>query len=116
MRSHDEVVTMRGDDIAERLLDFAVRVIRLVDVLPKSAVGRHVGIQLAKAGTSGGANYEEARGAESKADFVHKLGVAWKEVRESCFWIRLVHRGKLVKPALLEGLLQEAIELSAILG
>jgi four helix bundle protein len=107
---------MKGDDISERLLDFAVRVLRLVNTLPKSMVGRHVGAQLMRCGTSGGANYEEGRGAESRADFIHKLGVCWKETRESSYWLRLIHRSALVKPSLVEDLIQEASELSAILA
>jgi four helix bundle protein len=107
---------MKGDDISERLLDFPVRVIRLVNALPKTVVGKHVAGQLARCGTGSGSNYEEARGAESRADFVHKLGVSWKEARESWFWLRLIHRAELVKPALVEGILKEANELSAILG
>jgi four helix bundle protein len=69
-----------------------------------------------RCGTSTGSNYEEARGAESRADFIHKLAVSWKETRESWFWLRLIHRAALVKPALVEGLIQEANELSAILA
>jgi len=87
---------MKGDDIADRLLDFAVRVIKLIQALPKSVVGRHVGGQLVRSGTSSGSNYEEARGAESRADFIHKLAVSWKETRESWFWLRVIHRAELV--------------------
>jgi four helix bundle protein len=90
---------MKGDDLADRLLDFAVRVIRLVGALPKTPLGRHVNGQLARSGTSAGANYEEARGAESRADFVHKLGVSWKETREAWYWLRLIHRAELVNRA-----------------
>src|SRR5438034_5800746 len=107
---------MKGDDIADRSLDLAVRVMRLVEALPKSLGGKHVAGQMLRSGTSAGANYEEARGAESRADFIHKLGVAWKETRETGFWIRVIHRAKMVKPELLDGLLQEAIELSSILA
>lgn len=107
---------MKGDDLSDRLLGFAVRVIRLVQALPKNPVGKHIGNQLIRSGTSTGANYEEARGAESRPDFVHKLGVAWKEVRESWYWLRLIHKAQLLKPELVEKLLQEARELSAILG
>lgn len=67
---------MKGDDLSERFLDFAARIIRLVSALPRSAVGRHIAGQLLRSGTAVGANYEEARGAESKADFNHKLGIA----------------------------------------
>lgn len=106
---------MKGDDLAERLLEFAVRIMRVVDALPRSVVGRNVGGQFARAGTAVGSHYEEARGAESRADFIHKLGIAWKELRESRYWLRLTHKAQLVKPALLDGLLQEANELNAIL-
>jgi four helix bundle protein len=106
---------MKGDDLAERLLEFAVRVLRVVDALPKSTVGRNVGGQLARAGTAVGSHYEEARGAESRADFIHKLGIAWKELRESRYWLRLIQKAQLVKPELLEGLFQESNELNAVL-
>jgi four helix bundle protein len=107
---------MKGDDIAERLLEFAVRVLRLAQALPKNAAGRHVGGQILRCGTSAGANYEEARGAESRADFVHKLGVSWKEARESWYWLRVIHRAELVSRARIENLIQEAGELCAILA
>ena len=83
---------MKGDDIAERLLELSVQVVRLVARLPKSPEGKHVARQLLRSGTSGGANYEEARAAESRADFAHKVLVAAKEVRESAYWLRLTQR------------------------
>jgi four helix bundle protein len=107
---------MKGVDISERLLDFGARVIKLVQALPRGLAGRHVAGQLLKSGTSAGANYEEGRRAESKADFVHKLGVAWKETGESTYWLRLVQRAQLVKPSRVDRLLQEADELCAILS
>src|SRR3954447_14764345 len=79
---------MKGDDISDRLIDLAVRVIRLAEALPATKVGGHVGRQLFRAATSAGANFEEARGAESRADSVHKVGVGWKECRESVFWLK----------------------------
>lgn len=107
---------MKGDDISDRLLDLAVRVMRLVEALPKSLAGKHVAGQLLRSGTSAGANYEEARGAESRADFIHKLGVAWKETRESFYWLKLIHRSEIIKPKLVERLLQDAESLSKILA
>jgi four helix bundle protein len=107
---------MKGDDIADRFLDFAVRVLRLASALPKSVVGKHVASQLIRSGTSAGANYEEARGAECLSDFVHKLGMSWKETRESCFWLRLIQRSQLVKPVRIEDLVQESSELCAIIS
>jgi four helix bundle protein len=107
---------MKGDEISDRLLDLAVRIMRLVQVLPKNIGGRHVAGQVLRSGTSAGANYEEARGAESRADFIHKLGMAWKETRESYCWLKLIHRSQIIKPKLVENLLLESEALSKILA
>lgn len=105
-----------GEDIAGRLLDFAVRIIKLVNALPKTSVGKHVGGQLMRAGTSAGSNYEEACGAESKADFVHKMGVVLKELKESRFWLNVIHRTEFLSPRRVELLLKECEELCAIIA
>ncbi len=94
-------------DLEERLLDYAVRIIRLVDALPTSRAGRHVADQLLRCGTSPLANHGELQGAESRKDFIHKLGVCLKEIRESRRWLRLIHRVPLVAPAKVEPLLSE---------
>jgi four helix bundle protein len=106
----------RGDDLSDRLLAFAVRIFKLIKALPKDSYSRHVGLQLFKASTSTGANCEEARGAGSRDDFVHKMGVVWKEVKESRFWLRFVYRAELVAPERVEPLLKEAEELCKIFG
>jgi len=105
-----------GDDIADRLLDFAVRVIKLVNALPKTIVGRHIAGQLVRSGTSCGSNYEEARGAESRADFIHKLGIALKEIKESRFWLKVIYHAKIMKPEQIESLIEECEELAAIIA
>ena len=107
---------MKGDDLAERLMELAVRVLAVVDALPRTVASRHIANQLARSGTSAGANYEEARGAESRADFAHKLGIAWKESRETLYWLKIIQRRELIKPKLLDPLIQEATELSSILA
>ena len=107
---------MKGDDISERLVAFAVRIIRLAQALPKSLVGRHIGGQVLRCGTSAGSNYEEARGAESRADFVHKLAVSWKEIKETHFWLKVVLRAELLRPKRLGEIIQEANELNGILA
>jgi four helix bundle protein len=107
---------MKGDDLSYRLLEFAARILRLVQALPKNVSGRHVGGQLVRCGTSAGSNYEEARGAESRADFVHKMAVSWKETRESWYWLRLIHHAQLIKPPLVTKLLEESDALSRILS
>jgi len=105
-----------GDDIAERLLDFAVRIIKLVNALPKTIVGRHIAGQLVRSGTSCGSNYEESRGAESRADFIHKLGIALKEIKESRFWLKVIYHAKIMKPEQIESLIEECEELVAIIA
>jgi len=105
-----------GDDIAERLLDFAVRVIKLVNALPKTIVGRHISGQLVRSGTSCGSNYEESRGAESRADFIHKLGIALKEIKESRFWLKVIYHAKIMKPEQIGSLIEECEELAAIIA
>ncbi len=103
------------EELAERLLDFAVRVVRLVMALPRTEVGKHVGAQLLASGTSPGANYEEACGAESRRDFCHKLGIVVKELKETRYWLRLAQRVPLVKtPARMVPLIDETEQLIAI--
>jgi four helix bundle protein len=74
---------MTPDELAERLLDFAARSAKVVDGLPDTRMGRHIAGQLVACSTSPAPNYEEACAAESRADFVHKLKIVLKELRES---------------------------------
>ena len=107
-------VVMKGDNIADRLLAFAADVLVVADKLPKNATGRHVMTQLVRAASGGGSNYEEARAAESRADFVHKVAIAAKEAREALYWLRLIDRAKLCEVSV-AALVGEANELVAIL-
>ncbi len=106
---------MHGD-ISERLLDFGAGVIHLVGGLRRTFVGRHIGGQLVRCSTSAGANYEEACGAESRPDFIHKLQVVLKELRESIYWLRLTRRSGLLDASASDPLLGEATELAKIIG
>ena len=106
---------MRGADISLRLRTFARSVKRLVRDLPDDVGGKHIARQLFRSGTGGGANYEEARGAESRRDFAHKCSVAAKEMRESNYWLSLVDEEELVARHDVAALLREADELVAIL-
>lgn len=102
-------------DLEERLLNFAAAVIRLVERLPDSRAGNHVAGQLLRSGTSPLPNHGEAQGAESGADFVHKLSICYKELRESHRWLRLIQRVPLIDPPRqVEGLLNETNELIRI--
>jgi four helix bundle protein len=104
-----------GYNLEERLLEYAVRIIRLVEALPASRAGNHVAGQLLRSGTSPLPNHAEAQAAESRADFIHKLKICLNELRESLRWLRLVARVPLVKPASkVEGLLAETEELVRI--
>jgi four helix bundle protein len=104
------------DDLTERLLDFAVEIIKLIKILPKSVMGNFVGGQLLRSGTSPGANCEEACGAESRADFIHKMGLVLKELKESRFWLRLIQRAEIVKTKQVDSLARECQELCAIIA
>lgn len=106
---------MKGENIATRLLLFGAGVVRLCRTLPDDAAAKHIARQLVRAATGGGANYEEARGAESRADFIHKVGIANKELREALYWLRLTEQAALVAQDDLTALIREADELVAIL-
>jgi four helix bundle protein len=103
-------------DLDERLLAYGARVIKLVESLPRTLVGRQIGDQLLRSATSAGANYEEARGAESRSDFVHKMQFALKELRESHYWLRLLVKAEIFPIERLADLLDEATQLRAILS
>jgi four helix bundle protein len=102
-------------DLEERLIDFAVKIIRTAESLPQTKVGNHVSGQLIRCGTSPAPNYGEAQGAESRADFIHKLKVSLKELRETRVWLLISVKASLIKPASnLEPLIEENNELISI--
>jgi four helix bundle protein len=103
-------------DLDDRLLDFAARIGKTVDALPNSRLGRHVGSQLVRSGTSPAPNYAEACGAESRKDFAHKLSICLKELRESRCWIQLIIRADLLPEARLCELLDGCNQLCNIIG
>ena len=82
-------------DLEDRLIDFAVQVCLLAEKLPATALGKHVRVQVARSGTSPFANYGEAQAAESRQDFLHKLKVCLKELRETMAWLKFIERMKL---------------------
>ena len=84
-------------DLEERLLDYSVLIIRICEKLPNSRAGNHVAGQLIRSGTSALPNHGEAQSAESPSDFIHKIKVALKELRESIRWLRLIRKVPLVK-------------------
>ena len=110
------VSTQEARDIGERLLEYGARIIKVVESMPKTLVGRRVADQLLRSGTSVGANYEEARAAESKEDFVHKLQIALKELRESNYWLRLLLKSGKISAGRMANLLDESNQFRAILS
>ncbi|MBF8277283.1 MAG: four helix bundle protein [Candidatus Brocadiaceae bacterium] len=85
---------MRIFDLEERLIDFAVRIIRTAESLPKTRAGNHIAGQLIRCGTSPVPNYGEAQGAESRSDFIHKM----KVLREARIWLLMIVKANLIKP------------------
>ncbi len=94
--------------------------VRLARMIPTSPAEKHVAQQCVRAATSAGANYEEARAAQSKADFIHKIALAAKELRETHFWLRLIVEAEMVGHTTrhdeLERIIGECRELNAILA
>ena len=84
------------DDMSDRFMVFVVSIVKLEKLLCRTYSGRHIYGQLFRAATSGGANYEEARAGESRADFIHKMQIVLKELRETHFWIKLMLAVKLI--------------------
>ncbi len=104
----------KADELEDRLIDFAVRIIKLSASLPITPAGKHIAGQILRSGTSPAPNYGEARGAESHADFVHKFGIVLKELNETSIWLRMIHRSGLLKQEVLENLIEENGELCRI--
>ncbi len=106
---------MTETELKRRTKQFALRVMKLVGALPDNSVGRPIGNQLIRSGTAIGANYRAACRGRSKAEFVAKLGVVVEEADESGYWLELIIDGSLLKKTLVEPLLSEANELTAIM-
>jgi four helix bundle protein len=102
-------------DIVERTAEFADRIIKLSFALPNNAAGWEIGKQLVRAGMSVGANVEEAQGAESKADFLHKMRIARKECREAKYFLNRVANGELIAAKRVGMIIDEADQLVRIL-
>jgi four helix bundle protein len=104
-------------NIRERAFQYGLRAIRLYQFLQKGrdGAGWILGKQYLRAACSVGANVEEAQASESRADFIHKLGIAQKEARESLFWLRLLSESDIVPKAKLKPLIQETEELVSVL-
>jgi four helix bundle protein len=102
-------------DLPERTVKFGIRVIRLVDSLPRRKSANVIGKQLLRSATSVGANYHAAFRARSRAGFLAKLGIAIEEADESLYWLKLLFEAKLIPETRIHSLIDEANQLVAIL-
>src|SRR5882757_5433749 len=101
-------------DLNKRTKAFALRILKLVDALPKTTAGRALASQIVRSGTSVAANYRAACRAKSTADFIAKMGIVEEEADETLFWLELLEESELVTAAKLTAIKQEADELIAI--
>src|SRR3989442_15835303 len=104
----------QADTLEEGLIDFAVQIIKLSASLPQTSAGRHIFGQILRSGTSPAPNYGEARGAESHADFVHKLRIVLKELNETSIWLQVIQRSQILKREMLTDIVDENGELCRI--
>jgi four helix bundle protein len=105
----------RADDLEERLIQFAIAIVTLVGQLPQNFQAKHIATQLLRSGTAAAPNYGEARAAESRADFIHKLKIALKELNETAVWLRIIQRSFGADADFLNRLVAENTELCKIL-
>ena len=101
-------------DLENRLIEFAVRIINVIEALPDSKAGNHIAGQLVRSGTSPASNYGEAQSAESRKDFIHKMKIALKELRETLIWLRIIERKQLIESSQMTEIIKECDELIAI--
>jgi four helix bundle protein len=105
----------KADDLENRLVQFAINIVKLTGQLPRKFEAKHIATQLLRSGTAAAPNYGEARAAESRADFIHKLKIALKELNETALWLRIVEGTFNIQPNVLAQLVAENTELCKIL-
>ena len=101
-------------DIEDRLIDFAVRIINVVEALPSTKAANHIAGQLLRSGTSPAPNYGEAQSAESRKDFIHKMKLSLKELRETLIWLKIIKQKPLCEPAKIKHIIKKCNELICI--
>ena len=109
-------MNMQAVQLEERLIEFAGLVLELTLDLPQTPASRHIGAQIKRSGTAAAPNYAEARGAESRADFIHKLGIVQKELNETSVWLRILRRNVAEKKEKISVILAENTELGRIIS
>jgi four helix bundle protein len=106
----------KADQLERRLVGFSAALVTLSAKLPKTLQGRHICGQILRSGTAVAANYGEARGAESRADFIHKLKVVFKELNETTIWLEIIAQSSLLLPETTVALVAENRELCRIIA
>jgi four helix bundle protein len=107
---------MTEKEMLQRTKSFALRIMKLVNALPRTTAGRAIGNQIIRSGTSVPANYRAACRGRSKAEFIAKLGIVEEEADESALWLELLMEGGLVDANLIRDLHREASEITAIVS
>ena len=110
-----KILYMAHQDLKDRTKLFAIKVVRLIRILPKNMEGLVIGKQLLRSGTSVAANYRAVCRARSRADFISKMGIVIEEADESCFWLELIVEIPLLNKEQVKDLLQEANEIVSIM-
>ena len=106
----------RADQLEKRLILFAAKIVSLSSKLPRTPQGRHISSQILRSGTASAANYGEARGAESRADFIHKLKIVFKELNETVIWLEVISESSLLSADNTSSLITESRELCRIIA
>lgn len=105
---------MNSEDLKKRTKEYALKIIRFVNLISQNITGRVIGNQLIRSGTSVGANYRAALRSRSKIEFISKIGVVIEELDESAFWLEILLEVQLLNEELIKPLLMETNELVAI--
>jgi four helix bundle protein len=108
--------TSQANDLQKRFIKFAARIVDVTRQLPRNYQGRHFAKQVLRSGTSTAANYGEARGAESRSDFVHKLRIVLKELNETAVWLELIGQCALISTDAIVEIVAENQELCRIIA
>jgi four helix bundle protein len=108
--------SLYADQFDDRLIDFAAKIIFLANDMAPTRSAQHVAQQILRSGTSPAPNYGEARGAESRADFVHKLNIALKEMNETKIWLKMIIRARLAAGGTTAAILDECQQLARLLN
>jgi four helix bundle protein len=105
-----------SNQLEERLTDFAARIIHLAGRLPPTFQARHIARQILRSGTAGAPNYAEARCAESRQDFIHKMRIVGKELNETAVWLRIISKSSMLPAEFIAGIVAENTELLRIVA